>query len=194
MHGVVSALVVVARMVGMLVGISALTTIGLRRYFAVQVDLPAPSDVCSSGTQCEAYTRLLKEAGLAQIQTVFVGAAICALVAGLLALVLFREPRDSRVPSRSRVACRRDRGHRSTTCSPPTATSRRRSTWSGFDGVAHAGIALVTCMDSRIDPLRMLGLKPGDAKIFRNPGGRVTRRPSRHWSSASTCSASSGSW
>ena len=44
----------------------------------------------------------------------------------------------------------------------------------GFDGVAHAGIAIVTCMDSRIDPLRMLGLKPGDAKIFRNPGGRVT--------------------
>lgn len=44
----------------------------------------------------------------------------------------------------------------------------------GFDGVAHAGVALVTCMDSRIDPLRMLGLKPGDAKIFRNPGGRVT--------------------
>jgi carbonic anhydrase len=29
-------------------------------------------------------------------------------------------------------------------------------------------------MDSRIDPLRMLGLKTGDAKIFRNPGGRVT--------------------
>ncbi len=44
----------------------------------------------------------------------------------------------------------------------------------GFDGVAHAGVALVTCMDSRIDPLGMLGLKPGDAKIFRNPGGRVT--------------------
>ena len=44
---------------------------------------------------------------------------------------------------------------------------------SGFDGVAHAGVAIVTCMDSRIDPLRMVGLKPGDAKIFRNPGGRV---------------------
>jgi carbonic anhydrase len=44
----------------------------------------------------------------------------------------------------------------------------------GFDGVAHAGIAIVTCMDSRIDPLRMLGLEHGDAKIFRNPGGRVT--------------------
>ena len=44
----------------------------------------------------------------------------------------------------------------------------------GFDGVAHAGVAIVTCMDSRIDPLRMLGLQHGDAKIFRNPGGRVT--------------------
>ena len=45
---------------------------------------------------------------------------------------------------------------------------------SGFDGVAHAGIAIVTCMDSRIVPLEMLGLGLGDAKIFRNPGGRVT--------------------
>src|SRR3954470_12004387 len=46
---------------------------------------------------------------------------------------------------------------------------------SGFDGVAHRGVAVVTCMDSRIDPLGMLGLQPGDAKIFRNPGGRVTQ-------------------
>jgi carbonic anhydrase len=45
---------------------------------------------------------------------------------------------------------------------------------SGFDGIAHAGVAMVTCMDSRIDPLRMVGLEPGDAKILRNPGGRVT--------------------
>ncbi|GAB3079921.1 carbonic anhydrase [Nocardioides zeae] len=45
---------------------------------------------------------------------------------------------------------------------------------SGFDGIARAGVAIVTCMDSRIDPLAMLGLKAGDAKIFRNPGGRVT--------------------
>lgn len=45
---------------------------------------------------------------------------------------------------------------------------------SGFDGIAHAGVAMVTCMDSRIDPLSMIGLKAGDAKILRNPGGRVT--------------------
>jgi carbonic anhydrase len=44
----------------------------------------------------------------------------------------------------------------------------------GFDGIAHAGVAVVTCIDSRIEPLQMLGLRAGDAKIFRNPGGRVT--------------------
>lgn len=44
----------------------------------------------------------------------------------------------------------------------------------GFDGVARSGVAVVTCMDSRIDPLRMIGLSAGDAKILRNPGGRVT--------------------
>jgi carbonic anhydrase len=32
----------------------------------------------------------------------------------------------------------------------------------------------LTCIDSRIDPLTMLGLKFGDAKILRNAGGRVT--------------------
>jgi carbonic anhydrase len=39
---------------------------------------------------------------------------------------------------------------------------------------AAKGLAVVTCMDSRIDPLRMLGLKPGDAKILRNAGARAT--------------------
>lgn len=33
---------------------------------------------------------------------------------------------------------------------------------------------MVTCIDSRIDPLATLGLKPGDAKIIRNAGARVT--------------------
>ena len=43
----------------------------------------------------------------------------------------------------------------------------------GVDGIAHAGVAIVTCMDSRIDPLPMVGLGPGDAKILRSPGGWV---------------------
>ena len=41
-------------------------------------------------------------------------------------------------------------------------------------GRAFKGLAVLTCMDSRIDPLGMLGLSPGDAKILRNAGARVT--------------------
>ncbi len=41
-------------------------------------------------------------------------------------------------------------------------------------GRAGKGLAVVTCMDSRIDPLGMLGLKPGEAKILRTAGARVT--------------------
>lgn len=33
---------------------------------------------------------------------------------------------------------------------------------------------VLTCMDARIDPLRLLGLQLGDAHIVRNGGGRVT--------------------
>jgi carbonic anhydrase len=44
----------------------------------------------------------------------------------------------------------------------------------GRPGQAARGLAVVTCMDSRIDPLTMLGLEKGDAKILRNAGGRVT--------------------
>lgn len=41
-------------------------------------------------------------------------------------------------------------------------------------GVAARGLAVICCMDSRIEPLRMLGLVNGDAKILRNAGARVT--------------------
>jgi MFS family permease len=89
-HGLASAFVVVARMVGMLVGISALTTIGLRRYYAEQADLPTAREVCEGRTRCTEFTNLLKVAGIAQEHTVFTGAAVCAAIAGVLALVLFR--------------------------------------------------------------------------------------------------------
>jgi MFS family permease len=89
-HGVTSALLVVSRMVGMLVGISALTTIGLRRYYAVSADIPSPSDVCGGRTRCDAYEDLLQGAGVEQLHAIFTGAALCAVIAGALALVLFR--------------------------------------------------------------------------------------------------------
>jgi carbonic anhydrase len=49
-------------------------------------------------------------------------------------------------------------------------------------GFAHAGlaaaprlkVAIVTCMDARIDPGRVFGLEAGDAHVIRNAGGVVT--------------------
>ena len=41
-------------------------------------------------------------------------------------------------------------------------------------GTASKGLAIVTCMDSRINPLAVVGVKSGDAKILRNAGARVT--------------------
>ncbi|GGF32598.1 hypothetical protein GCM10011519_02500 [Marmoricola endophyticus] len=71
-HGLVSALAVVARMVGMLVGISVLSAVGLRRYYATLT----PGDELA--------------AALNQTETIFLGAAGCAVVAAVLALVLLR--------------------------------------------------------------------------------------------------------
>lgn len=45
---------------------------------------------------------------------------------------------------------------------------------SGLDGGAARGLAVLTCIDSRIDPLAMLGLRAGDAKIIRNAGARMS--------------------
>jgi MFS family permease len=99
-HGVASALLVVARMVGMLVGISALTTIGLRRYYAVEAGIPSPNSVCGGNrTRCAAYTHLVEQAGIEQLQAIFLGAALCATVAGLAALLLFHGARTRSVPA-----------------------------------------------------------------------------------------------
>jgi carbonic anhydrase len=45
---------------------------------------------------------------------------------------------------------------------------------SDLTGWAAKGLAVITCMDSRIDPLNVLGMAPGDVKILRNAGARVT--------------------
>lgn len=41
-------------------------------------------------------------------------------------------------------------------------------------GSAKRELAIVTCMDSRINPLAVVGMQPGDVKILRNAGARVT--------------------
>ncbi|HEY2766603.1 MAG TPA: carbonic anhydrase [Pseudonocardiaceae bacterium] len=35
-------------------------------------------------------------------------------------------------------------------------------------------VAVVACMDARLDPVELLGLRPGDAHVIRNAGGAVT--------------------
>ena len=49
----------------------------------------------------------------------------------------------------------------------------RRFSLGGLTGRATKGLAVLTCMDSRIEPLQMLGLVPGEAKILRNAGARI---------------------
>ena len=45
---------------------------------------------------------------------------------------------------------------------------------SGRTGRAARGLAIVTCMDSRVLPMEAVGMQIGDAKILRNAGARVT--------------------
>jgi carbonic anhydrase len=49
---------------------------------------------------------------------------------------------------------------------------------SAYPGSQHGtptlGVAIVTCMDARIDVFAALGLRPGDAHVIRNAGGAVT--------------------
>jgi hypothetical protein len=88
-HGLVSALVVVARMVGMLVGVSALTAIGLRRYYAIADGIKSPNELCpSSPGNCRPFVDALRDAAVSQVHAIFAGAAVCAFLAAALAVLL----------------------------------------------------------------------------------------------------------
>jgi MFS family permease len=96
-HGVASALVVVARSIGMLVGLSVLTAVGLRRFNGGLEDLPGPDVLCPrTPTDCGPYSDGVRAAVLDQLHAIFAGAAISAAVAAVLALLLAR-PRLERL-------------------------------------------------------------------------------------------------
>lgn len=95
-HGVASGFLIVARMVGMLIGISALTTIGLHRFYAASSAIPPATDLCNGvNTACNAYKDALLGAGISQLHAVFAGAAVCAFIAAVLASILLRPGRLS---------------------------------------------------------------------------------------------------
>lgn len=85
-HGVASSLLIVGRMVGMLVGISVLTSVGLRYFYSVADKIAPIDELCGSPVPCDAYDAAIQAAGIGQVHVVFVGAAICAAIAGVLAL------------------------------------------------------------------------------------------------------------
>lgn len=75
-HGTASSLVVVARMVGMVVGLALLTGVGLHRYYEAVDAMPREQQTDGQA---------LLDAALLQVHTVFVGAAGAAVVAALVA-------------------------------------------------------------------------------------------------------------
>ena len=75
-HGTASSLVVVARMVGMVVGLALLTGVGLHRYYEAVDAMPREQ---------QTDEQALLDAALLQVHTVFVGAAGAAVVAALVA-------------------------------------------------------------------------------------------------------------
>jgi len=87
---------------------------------------------------------------------------------------------------------RRQPGRRATAGGKPAAPSRREDRKAAADPIAAAArharalatpgmsarpqrrLAVLTCMDARIDALALLGLERGDAHVIRNAGGLAT--------------------
>jgi MFS family permease len=90
-HGLASALVVVARMIGMLVGISIITAVSLHVFYTTAAGFPLPQVLCpASPLNCPAYERDVSAAIVTELRTVFLGAGACAALAALLAAALLR--------------------------------------------------------------------------------------------------------
>ncbi|KRE40449.1 MFS transporter [Knoellia sp. Soil729] len=76
-HGTASALVVVARMIGMVVGLALLTAIGLHQYYSAVAALPDQTDA-----------QKLLDAAVVQVEWVFRGAAVAGALGAVSSVTL----------------------------------------------------------------------------------------------------------
>lgn len=98
--GIASATVTVMRMVGMMVGLSALTSWGLGRFNALVADIPFPLPAAAEGQavfqeRLQAYQQGVLGATLTVFNEVFVAAAVVCCFAVIVVLFLGAKNRDT---------------------------------------------------------------------------------------------------
>lgn len=120
-HGIAAAAVVVARMMGMLIGVAALSAWGFHRFQEFTRDLPTPLPFGVTpeeyARQVAAYTAALQDALRAEYREIFLATAAICLLGALAALLLGRRntPADAELagqvpaPERPSGAAKPDR-------------------------------------------------------------------------------------
>ncbi len=107
LHALASALAVVARTIGMLAGLSALTALALHRFYRAEARIGSPLVLCPKNpNSCPAYDTATTNALITELHTIFAGAAVCAAIAAILAAYLLRSRAEAAEPAETAGARR----------------------------------------------------------------------------------------